>query len=385
MLSRLKRLFPWTGPEKQVGEIVYIGFEKLIGKFPPGFFSTRDQASLSYFLGDEKLGDMTVRRLKNSDPSQERFFTFRFPRHIAMQEVPKLSVLLDGERPFGLSPSHFPPRPSKALSFDDIARPVAGEDIPWLDKADDSQMDLTPDQAAWHRDGVLHLPKLIPDDMVEAYKEARWRLRPDLTPWHSPTVYMHVDACMDICVFSPLAEKLQSLIGEPMGAHLTLTTWESTNRDWHQDSYLNPEHVGGWYAAAWVALEDIHPDSGPFQYVPGSHRWPVLQRELVLKHLDIQIPHRCDWPLLTQGAVSQILDDEIRRRGGTIQTYLPKKGDVLIWHAQLVHRGSTPRVPGTPRRSLIVHYSSIHRRPDFPTPVHHANGTPYFPFDAPLG
>ena len=41
-----------------------------------------------------------------------------------------------------------------------------------------------------------------------------------------------------------------------------------------------PLHVDALYmkpstpfnlAAAWVALEDVHPDSGPLQYVPGSH------------------------------------------------------------------------------------------------------------------
>ena len=32
-----------------------------------------------------------------------------------------------------------------------------------------------------------------------------------------------------------------------------------------QDGYLNPDRVSDHYIAAWVALEDIDPNAGPFQ------------------------------------------------------------------------------------------------------------------------
>jgi len=54
------------------------------------------------------------------------------------------------------------------------------------------------------------------------------------------------------------------------------------------------------------------------------------------------------------------------RRGSQVEQLLAKKGDVLIWHANLMHRGSKPNVPGTPRKALICHYSSINHRVDMP-------------------
>ena len=53
--------------------------------------------------------------------------------------------------------------------------------------------------------------------------------------------------------------------------HLNLTGWVSTERNWHQDDYLNP-FINSWYGRL-VALDKISADAGPFEYVPGSHKW----------------------------------------------------------------------------------------------------------------
>jgi hypothetical protein len=35
---------------------------------------------------------------------------------------------------------------------------------------------------------------------------------------------------------------------------------------------------------------------------------------------------------------------------------LPKAGDALIWHAQVIHGGTPIRDPNRTRKSLVVHY-----------------------------
>ena len=101
------------------------------------------------------------------------------------------------------------------------------------------------------------------------------------------------------------------------------TGWISTERNWHQDDYLNPPRLKSHYLAAWIALEDIHPDSGPFQYVPGSHRWPVLTKARALALLPEAHRARSDWTLLTQDAVSAASEAEIAARGAQVVTHLP--------------------------------------------------------------
>jgi len=166
-----------------------------------------------------------------------------------------------------------------------------------------------------------------------------------------------------ISMYKPLTDILEDLIGYRMGLHLNLTGWVSTERAWHQDDYLNPAFVNSHYAAVWFVLRDVDPDSGPFQYVPGSNRWPVIRQDKLFQVTGASINDET-WPSKTQGFVSEVVEEEIERRGAKVETFLGKKGDVLIWHGRLVHRGSMPRVPGMLRHSLISHYSAIAKRTD---------------------
>lgn len=237
--------------------------------------------------------------------------------------------------------------------------------------------------ADWNDEGVVIFKQLMPGYLMSAYED-RWILEnrerndrpggwPDCTPYrrHLPL--------LDLLSFHGLHVRLKELLGEPAGVHLNLTGWVSTERNWHQDTYLNPPHVGDYYAAVWIALADIHPDSGPFQYVPGSHRWPVVTREKILAALE---PHERDhrWPKFSERLLTELFEREIVERGAEVVTYLPKLGDVLIWHGRLVHRGSKPKVQGMERRALIAHYSGIDHRQDMPEARVHNSGF-YFPID----
>ena len=249
----------------------------------------------------------------------------------------------------------------------------------------------------WNDEGVFHLPGLIPDEMIDAY-EAEWTadngfhsieyevtdenpdpagvIHADRVGGYNETAYMRHPALMAICTYQPLADALEYLLGEPAGVHLNLTGWVSTKRDWHQDTYLNPAHVGDYYAAVWVALGDVHPDSGPFEYVPGSHRWHELKQEKVLRYVDGSDP---EWPAHTERILTPLVEAEIEKRGARRITYLPKRGDVLIWHGRLYHRGTVPNLPGAYRPAMIAHYSGINHRKDMPTAVQSEHGGWYFP------
>jgi ectoine hydroxylase-related dioxygenase (phytanoyl-CoA dioxygenase family) len=171
---------------------------------------------------------------------------------------------------------------------------------------------------------------------------------------------------------------MRSLIGEQMMLHLCLTGWVSTERDWHQDDYLNPPFVNSWYAAVWMALGDIHPDSGPFEYVPGSHRWPLMRGDKIRARMPWRQATQPNWPAVSESFVVPAVEAEIERRGAIVRPFIAKRGDVLIWHGRLLHRGSKPKQPGMMRNSLICHYSGITHRKDKPTRARDANGQLYW-------
>jgi ectoine hydroxylase-related dioxygenase (phytanoyl-CoA dioxygenase family) len=234
----------------------------------------------------------------------------------------------------------------------------------------------------WNNDGVVILKNFIPEQLIADY-ESIWihenrvlRNRPQ--GWPDCTPYSRHEEVKNLFTYGPLSEHLEALIGEPAGVHLNLTGWVSTERDWHQDSYLNPPHVGDHYAAIWLALDDINPDSGPFQYVPGSHRWPQVTRDRILKALDPgERDHR--WPKFSERILTPLFEEEISKRGAPVVSHLPSRGDVLIWHGRLMHRGSRASVPAMERKAAIAHYSGIHHRQDMPKALQHNGQGWYFP------
>ena len=218
---------------------------------------------------------------------------------------------------------------------------------------------------------------------------------------------MKLDEIKDLSLYAPLMEILNGLIGEPMAMNLNLCNWVSTERNWHQDDYLNPPEVNGHYLACWFALDDIHPDSGVFEFVPGSHKWPVMRGEKVRALLEPHEQTNPDWPRIAERFLDEVFEAKIREQqllepierfwhAGMVpqKEVIPfknsphqwsdaKKGDVLIWHAWLAHRGSKPKNPALLRKSLITHYSGINHRPDMQKPILWENGDSkgyYFPF-----
>jgi Phytanoyl-CoA dioxygenase (PhyH) len=241
--------------------------------------------------------------------------------------------------------------------------------LSWLDRAsvDEERMERSsyaPQLKAWRDNGVLILENFIPKSLREPYFEVRQALN---IPggWADPCPYLYTPELRALATYPALVRLLDALIGYEMGLHLNLTGWVSSERAWHQDDYLNPDFVNSHYAAVWIALRDISPDSGPFEYVAGSHKWPLTRRDKVLAHCPVKASADDPaWPLKTQDWVSEVINREIAHRGAKIEKFIAKEGDVLIWHGRTVHRGSLAKVPGMPRHSLIAHYSAIEKRLD---------------------
>lgn len=253
------------------------------------------------------------------------------------------------------------------------------------DVAEDAKL---PGPHDWNDDGVVILKSFLDPELLGAY-EREWTYyngyeghdgnvlvasRPG--GWPDCTPYMRHEHLRRLVCNGPLGEQIAGLIGEPAGVHLNLTGWVSTERNWHQDTYLNPPHVGDHYAAVWIALGDIDPRSGPFQYIPGSHRWFTVTREKIGQFFDLGDPA---WPKHSEEILTDFFTTEIARRKARVVSYLPKRGDVLIWHGRLVHRGSVASVSGAYRPALIAHYSGIHHRQDMPAAVQHKDGGWFFP------
>lgn len=110
-------------------------------------------------------------------------------------------------------------------------------------------------------------------------------------------------------------------------------------------------------AASWIALEDVKRGSGEFQFVPGSHAVPEILNN------DVSKGHGGDMSAYHKVLMSTLA--ECDARGSRTEYFMANKGDVLIWHADLMHGGAKIANPGLTRKSLICHYMPLGAMPTF--------------------
>ncbi len=284
------------------------------------------------------------------------------------------------------------------------ARPTRPDGTPWT--LSDFVEDIPLDPAlAWNSEGVVIKKGFFNDELIDRYRR-EWildngpiarRLHPeawgDYTGWYviegpriggyNETGYLRSATLMEICTDRYVALTWENLLGEAAGVNLVLTGWVSTERNWHSDFYLNEECVGDYYGAMWVCLDDVHPDSGPFEYYPGSHLWPgIVTKRMIGKTVDINNPR---WPAHSEAVLTPLYEQYAADHRVKKVTYLPKRGDVLWWHGRTVHRGSRANVQNMYRGALIAHFSGINHRTDMPPAARHPrHGGFYYPL-GPLG
>lgn len=153
-------------------------------------------------------------------------------------------------------------------------------------------------------------------------------------------------------VFTPrVSNLLQAAFGEPAVVIQSLYFEYGSQQAIHQDTAYVVSRRPMALAAIWIALEDIEPGTGELCYYPGGHRVPHHLFGGTRKH----------WIQAQDGAEAhqayfQYLHDQSRALGSELATFHAKKGDVLIWHADLPHGGSRIRHMRS-RRSYVLHFA----------------------------
>lgn len=119
----------------------------------------------------------------------------------------------------------------------------------------------------------------------------------------------------------------------------------------HSDSIHMATEPPGYLIATWIALEDCTPDNGPLFFFPGSHRLPYLTTQHY-ESGNTAFTIGDDSNRRYEDAIAALLE----REGLQQKLFLGKRGDVLVWHANLLHGGSPIRQAGATRRSMVCHY-----------------------------
>jgi ectoine hydroxylase-related dioxygenase (phytanoyl-CoA dioxygenase family) len=165
---------------------------------------------------------------------------------------------------------------------------------------------------------------------------------------------------LDLLSSPRLVEFLSVVLDERPKLFQSLSFDMGSEQGLHQDTAYVVVNRPLELVACWIALEDVRPGSGQLQYMVGSHRLPDFEFRTGRKHWDAAVdgmdPHTnwCKWIL-----------DEGHRRGFPIESFMAKRGDILVWHADLAHGGAPITDPRLTRKSLVGHYCPQSAVPHF--------------------
>ena len=144
---------------------------------------------------------------------------------------------------------------------------------------------------------------------------------------------------------------LEILYGRKPFPFQTLNFPIGSSQKLHTDSVHFHSEPKGFMCGVWVALEDVSEDSGPLFYYPGSHKLPYINsRDLGISSAQIENEEH------PQKFFEQTWEESVEKFKFQKNLFIAKKGDVLIWHANLIHGGENIKKIGLTRWSQVNHY-----------------------------
>ena len=229
--------------------------------------------------------------------------------------------------------------------------------------------------AAWIDHGFAILPGAVAPEVIDrlnADVEQAWArldpavqvevggayspLRPELRGPRAKLVdfYVHSQAAREAAFAAPIRRFLRMVFEREILLFQSLSFEYGSEQEIHQDTAYVVVVPPMEFAAAWIALEDIQPSSGELAYYPGSHRLEEFLFSSGSRNWNRQRDG-----LEAKARYEAHLHDAARARGLRLETFRPRKGDVLMWSADLAHGGSPVAAregPAPTRRSFVCHY-----------------------------
>lgn len=151
--------------------------------------------------------------------------------------------------------------------------------------------------------------------------------------------------------YQKLLKLMNFIMGKKIHPFQTINFIRGSEQRAHSDSIHMTSEPKGYMMASWAALEDCHEGNGLLFYYPGSHKLPYVMSD------DFESGHS-KWRLgknankKYEDKIAEIIEKHELKK----EHFHAKKGDLLLWHANLIHGGSPIRQTSSTRQSMVCHY-----------------------------
>ncbi len=144
---------------------------------------------------------------------------------------------------------------------------------------------------------------------------------------------------------------LSYLLGREVVLFQSINFLKGSQQRTHSDSIHMTTYPLGNLIAAWVALEDITEANGPLHYYEGSHKLPYYLNKDYGNEGSRFLLGKKTYAEYEEMIAKKISENQLQKK-----VFLAKKGDVLIWHANLFHGGNIQTDVNQTRKSMVFHY-----------------------------
>jgi ectoine hydroxylase len=238
----------------------------------------------------------------------------------------------------------------------------------WLDIGNSNDLAATKDSfglfphsiqskiLGWSDNGYIILENFIEPDNCDLINEEIERLiRVKSIKFNEKQklmfAYRHSAIIMSCAQKKELIDILNFLLGKEVILFQTINFMYGSEQRAHSDSIHMTTYPLGYLIASWLALEDTTKENGPLFYYPGSHKLPyLLNSDFNKGETKFRIGTR------NYGDYEGMIHQKIKAHGLVKTEFFAKKGDLLIWHANLLHGGSPISDKQRTRKSMVMHY-----------------------------
>ena len=164
--------------------------------------------------------------------------------------------------------------------------------------------------------------------------------------------WLYSEAVKQVASSPRVLDVLETLYRREPIPFQTLNFKLGTQQKTHSDSIHFNSIPQRFMCGVWVALEDVHDGNGPLHYYPASHKMPFY--DLIDMGMTGSSDHAITGKIYHQ--YEAFMQEMITERGLKKETLSMKKGQAIIWAANLLHGGDPIRQAGSTRLSQVTHY-----------------------------
>ena len=300
--------------------------------------------------------------------------------------------------------SHWAYLPNSSETFENLPESTLLEYMPWYDSPNPSQylqqqleqgslaLETIPYLTQWVNEGYFVLSNLLPESDLDGFNEHLnliWKTNDplpsdfsifdvrlpnqdqpvnishqDLIANYTPQQRQEIEQLSNwrLGTFECYSEFASNLFHNPVLQQVCSTIMQieskplfslsfgrGSKQPLHQDMAVFHVLPKNYIVGVWIATEDIHEESGPLEFYPGSHQVPMYSEFTRYPHTNLRT---CSPETIHQ--YWNHLDNE--KDHFPKKHFICKKGDALFWHGMLIHGGAPVINPALTRRSFVIHF-----------------------------